>query len=248
MFNPRLSGFVSSIAGACCLLIGASSSSAQTITQFVRPLNGPERIAVDGSGNVYVTGAGSYNAFKITPAGVVTEIIDSTGDGENPLDLLYGIAVDGSGNIYVVGIWSHNAFKITPGGVITEIIDATGDGAKRLHRPYSIAVDAAGNVYVAGFNSDNAFKITPGGVITQIIDATGDGACNAPDNVARGIAVDAAGNVYVAGGSKSSSNYGAFKITPAGRHHSKSSTRQVTGARNWIGRTASPWTARVMST
>ena len=159
MFNPRLSGFVSSIAGACCLLIGASSSSAQTITQFVRPLNGPERIAVDGSGNVYVTGAGSYNAFKITPAGVVTEIIDSTGDGENPLDLLYGIAVDGSGNIYVVGIWSHNAFKITPGGLITEIIDSTGDGAgNALGRPVGVAVDGSGNVYVTGRESGNVFK------------------------------------------------------------------------------------------
>jgi hypothetical protein len=36
---------------------------------------------VDGSGNVYVAGAVSDNAFKITPGGVITQIIDTSGDG-----------------------------------------------------------------------------------------------------------------------------------------------------------------------
>jgi hypothetical protein len=49
---------------------------------------------------------------------VITEIIDSTGDGGgNALNEPGAVAVDSSGNV----------FKITPGGAITEIIDATGD-------------------------------------------------------------------------------------------------------------------------
>ena len=44
-------------------------------------------MAVDGNGNVYVAGYISDNAFKITPGGVITQIIDSTGDGVgNTLD------------------------------------------------------------------------------------------------------------------------------------------------------------------
>ncbi len=35
---------------------------------------------MDSSGNVYVTGGYSHNAFKITPGGTITEIIDATGD------------------------------------------------------------------------------------------------------------------------------------------------------------------------
>ena len=85
---------------------------------------------MDVEGNVYVAGTGSSNAFKITPAGVITEIIDATGDSAgNRLDAPIGIAVDEAGNVYVTGAVSANAFKITPAGVITQIIDATGDGA-----------------------------------------------------------------------------------------------------------------------
>ena len=146
-------------------------------------------------------------------AGLITEIIDATGDGGNPFVVPLGIAVDGSGNVYVTGRDSDNAFQITPGGAITEIIDATGDGAgNTLDRPLGIAVDGAGNVYVTGSGTDNAFQITPGGVITEIIDATGDGAGNPLDQPRNGIVVDGSGNVYVAG--RYSDN--AFKFIPGG--------------------------------
>ncbi len=80
-----------------------------------------------------MTGNTSSNAFKITPGGVITEIIDGTGDGaSNQLFFPEAIAVDRSGNVYVTGLFSDNAFKITPGGVITEIIDFTGDGGPEI--------------------------------------------------------------------------------------------------------------------
>ncbi len=125
---------------------------------------------MDGSGNVYLVASNTNNAFKITPGGVKTEIIDATGDGGgNTLSTPVGIAVDGSGNVYVGGYGSHNAFKITPGGVKTEIIDATGDGGgNALANPHGIAVDGSGNVYIAGGGSDNAFKIDGPGQIPTI--------------------------------------------------------------------------------
>ncbi len=150
---------------------------ARTVTQIIfgpRTLDSPQDIAVDGSGNAYVIGRHSHNAFKITPDGVITEIIDSTGNGTgNTLDYPWGIAVDDLGNVYVTGSVSDNAFKITPDGVITEIIDSTGDGmGSALDYPRGIAVDYSRNAYVTGSVSDNAFKITPDGVITEIIDST----------------------------------------------------------------------------
>jgi len=92
---------------------GGTPCTITEIIDFDDGLQGPRGIAVDVAGNVYVAGNASENAFKITPGGVITEIIDSTGDGAgNTLDLARGIAVDGVGNVYVAGGGSNNAFKI----------------------------------------------------------------------------------------------------------------------------------------
>ena len=93
-----------------------------------------------------MTGYISDNAFRVTPAGIITEIIDATGDGaDNPVGGAVGVAVDDAGNVYVAAYDSDNVFRITPAGKITEIIDAAGDGAGNpLDGPSRVAVDAAG--------------------------------------------------------------------------------------------------------
>lgn len=66
---------------------------------------------MDSNGNVYVTGAS--NAFKITADGVISEIIDVSGDGDgNNLEGPRGITVDSNGIVYVTGAFSANAFMI----------------------------------------------------------------------------------------------------------------------------------------
>ena len=80
-----------------------------TITQIIdttgdgvgRPIQNVCDIAVDRFGNVFVAGfcrsGCSYdNAFKITPSGVITEIIDRTADASNILFIPRGIDVDGN--------------------------------------------------------------------------------------------------------------------------------------------------------
>ena len=104
----------------------------------------------------------SNKVFKITPGGMITEIIDFTGDGAgNKFASPFGVATDVSGNVFVPGSRTHNAFKITPGGTITQIIDRAGDGAgNTLSDPRRVATDVSGNVFVTGGN--NVFKITAG--------------------------------------------------------------------------------------
>ena len=51
---------------------------------------------------VYVAGLISHNVFKITSGGMITEIIDATGDGAgNALQMPKSVSVDSSGNVYV---------------------------------------------------------------------------------------------------------------------------------------------------
>ncbi|MBK6772393.1 MAG: SBBP repeat-containing protein [Ignavibacteria bacterium] len=67
-------------------------------------------LAVDGSGNVYVTGysTGSgqrfdYATIKYNSSGVQQWVARYNGPG-NSIDYANSLAVDGSGNVYVTGI------------------------------------------------------------------------------------------------------------------------------------------------
>jgi hypothetical protein len=208
---PRISRLVAAVA---LLLFGALGARAETALEILgapanaNSLDASVEVAVDDTGNMYVARYQRDNAFKITPAGVVSQIIDASGSGAAPLARPRGIAVDGAGNVYVAGFGSHNVFKITPSGSITEILDSTGDGTNPLSSPGAIAVDNADNLYVTGRASDNVFRVTPAGVVTQIIGATGDG-INVLD-VPAYVVVDSLGNAYV------SASRNVFKITAGG--------------------------------
>jgi len=69
------------------------------------PLSSVGGITADESGNVFVAGALSNNAFRITPEGVITEIIDITGNGTGNLfeGANSAIGVSSSGIAYVGG-------------------------------------------------------------------------------------------------------------------------------------------------
>jgi len=172
-------------------------------------------IAVDASGNVYVTGyetvAGQgCNVWvrKYDPDGNEVWTRTYNGAADN-FDIGYGIAVDASGNVYVTGyetvagegenIWLRK-YDSNGNEVWTRTYNGTADS---WDRGYGIAVDASGNVYVTGceYVTDEGpniwlRKYDPDGeeVWTMTYDGT-DGWADA----AYGIAADRNGNVYVTG-------------------------------------------------
>jgi len=182
--------------------------------------NGPEGVAVDTAGNVYVADLSNATIRKITPSGGVTTLAglagtigtaDGTGTGAR-FDGPAGVAVDGSGNVYVADTYSDTIRKVTPAGAVTTIAGLPGvpgtlngtAGGARFNQPSGIASDAAGNLYVADTGSDTIRKITPGGVVTTVAGAAGvQGSADGTGAAARfylpvGIAVDANANLYVA--------------------------------------------------
>jgi streptogramin lyase len=173
-------------------------------------------VAVDSSGNVYVSDAANCVIRKITPAGVVTTLAGTAGqsgstDGTGA-DARFkgpvGVAVDSSGNVYVADTSNLTIRKITPAGVVTTLAGTAGqsgsaDGtgaAASFAFPMGVAVDSSGNVYVADFDAATIRKITPDGVVTTFAGGPenrtpGDGV-GVGIPIPSGIAVGADGYIY----------------------------------------------------
>jgi len=167
----------------------------------VHALDGPWGVAVGPDGAVYVSGDNSHNVFKITQAGAISQIVDSTagGSGATLLSPREITVSQSTGRVYVAGHNSNNVLRIEPGGAVTKIIDSLGDGlGNSLAGPLGIAVDLNENVYVAGHFTNNVFKIDSDLNVSEVIDVTGDGQGN---TLSRpwGVGITSQGEVVVAG-------------------------------------------------
>jgi sugar lactone lactonase YvrE len=179
----------------------------------------PERIAVDGAGNLYVSDNGAIR--KITPGGSVSTLAGKTGvwgsnDGTGSqarFFAVYGLAVDPAGIVYVSDSTNGTIRKISPEGNVTTLAGSRGqygavDGmgsAARFDAPHGIALDGAGNVYVADWFNHTIRKITPAGMVSTVAGVAGvngimpgalPGGLSHPD----GLVIDANGVLYVASG------------------------------------------------
>lgn len=183
--------------------------------QFDVPLG----VAVDASGNLFVSDSGSNNLIrKVDTSGVVTTFAGdfALGPGFNDTGIGVtaqfwvpnGIAVDKDRNVYVADLNNHRIRKINSSGTVTTLagsgnpgyVDANGVLAE-FNAPNGIAVDPWGNVYVT--NQNCVRKITPLGDVTTLagdvnnpgsIDDTGISARFASPN---SLASDSSANLFV---------------------------------------------------
>jgi len=142
----------------------------------------PNGVAVDATGNVFVSDLGNNAVKEILAAGGYTTINSLGSNFSGPAC----VAVDANGNVFVADS-GNNAVKeiLAAGGYIT-----VNTLSSSFNSPVGVAVDANGNVFVADDTTVKEMLATSGYTVINTLGST----FAQPG----GVAVDGSGNVFVA--------------------------------------------------
>jgi RHS repeat-associated protein len=210
-------GVVTTFAGSLTGASGYKDTTAATSALF----NNPGGMAIDGSGNLYVSDYNNNAIRKITPSGAVSTFYSQSGMGPS------GLCFDGSGNLVVTAQTLRAILKITPAGLSSTIAGGSwgytnGTGtAAQFENPADAQLDGSGNIIVADYLNNAIRKITPAGVVTTLAGSTVSGNTGAyVDGVGTaarfnnptGLAITQGGVIYVA----DFVNHGIRRILPDG--------------------------------
>ena len=161
-------GVVSTLAGSA--YSNGFTNATGTAARFSIPFD----VAVDSSGNLFVTDRNNHSIRKVTPLGVVSTLAGSgsmgysNGNGSAAqFKFPSGLTVDSLGHVYVADTDNQVIRKITPAGEVTTVAgsnigstDGTGTAAQ-FYNPKDVAADASGNLYVADKNNRTVRKGSP---------------------------------------------------------------------------------------
>ena len=167
-----------------------------SVKPFVTSLTNPSGLALDRSGNLYVSSRNDGTIHRVSADGRSEQWIEGMG-------VATGLAFDRDQNLYV-GDRSGTIFKISPTREI--FVFATLEPSVAA---YHLAFHPSGELYATGPTTssfDRVYRISQGGDVTTFFRGLGR---------PQGLAFDREGNLFVAaslGGRR-----GIIRITPSGR-------------------------------
>ena len=219
------SGNITTFAGTPVLNPGHGSYSGDNGPAASATLNGPEQIAVDGFGNLYIADSGNNLIRMVNTSGTITTFAGSYGSGSGgyagdngpatsaTLNDPTGVAVDALDNVYIVDSLNDIVREVDISGTITLFAGTPGQSgysgdtgpatAATLNSPMQAATDLAGNVYIGDPVSKVVRQVNTSGTITtyagggsSAVTTTAQSATGAMIEV-DGLATDTAGNLYI---------------------------------------------------
>ena len=253
--------------GSSCLVTHQWSKSFGT-TYYDYPYD----VAVDGNGNIYITGyyrytidfggggltANSYDIYvaSFTPSGKHRW---SKNFGGSSSDYGYGVAVDGNGNVYVTGMF-YNSINFGgstisshgSGDIFLASFDSNGKhrwskgfGGTSSDYGYAVETDPSGNVYITGYmyysaNFGGGTLTSKGSadVFLASFDSSGKHRWSknfgsTSSDYGYGLATDTSGNVYVSGYHYSTINFGGSNLTSKGSYDAFLAAFDSSGNHRW---------------
>jgi sugar lactone lactonase YvrE len=214
-------GIITSVAGT-----GVSDFSGDGGPATAATLAGPEGLAIDSAGNLFIADSDNNCIRKVAvDTGIITTVAGTTewgfgGDGgpATAATLAYpqGLAIDSEGNLFIADSNNNCIRKVAAQtGIITTVAgtgregfggDGRGATAALLATPSGVALDSAGNLFIADYGNDRIRKVAAGtGIITTVAGSDdwgfkGDGspATAATLYYPSGVALDVAGNLFIA--------------------------------------------------
>ena len=171
-------GIISTIAGT-----GYHGYNGDGILATTADVHGPQSVALDGSGNVYIAEIWNNRVRKVTVSTGIISTIAGTGYG--------GYNGDSTGERALSDYYNGDGILAT---------------SALLNHPLGVAIDESGNVYIVDAFNCRVRKVTVSTGIISTIAGTGSGGYNGDEilgtsaqlNYPAGVALDGSGNVYIA--------------------------------------------------
>jgi len=170
-------GIITTVAGVSAY--GTFSGDGGPATEA--DLNGPNAIALDSLGNLYISDTYNNRIRKVdAETQIITTVAGSSntdgfgGDGDSATNALLsrpgGVAVDNFGNLYIADTENYRIRQVFPNGTIWTIA-GTGDNGyegdgdpgilAKLTKPTGLTLDSDGNLFIADEFSHAIRKLTP---------------------------------------------------------------------------------------
>jgi uncharacterized protein (TIGR03437 family) len=175
-------GNIDTVAGS-----GAATTTGDGGSATAATLHTPADVAVDSSGNLFISEQAGYVVRKVNTSGIISTFA-GTGTGGAP-DAETGIATnqkfaspqglawDLTGGLLIADAGNNRVRRVTPDGTITTVAGTLGAGSSGdggpatsafLKGPTAVQVDQAGNIYIVDANNYKIRRIGTDGVISTV--------------------------------------------------------------------------------